>query len=35
MKFKELSIEELKKEINNFLKTKTSDEIINILESMR
>ncbi len=32
MKFKELSIEELKKEINNFLSTKTSDEIIDVLE---
>jgi len=32
MKFKELSIEDLKKEINNFLKTKTPDEIIDVLE---
>lgn len=32
MKFKELSIEDLKKEINNFLNTKTSDEIIDTLE---
>lgn len=32
MKFKELSIEDLKKEINKFLKTKTSDEIIDALE---
>ena len=32
MKFKELSIEDLKKEINNFLKTKTADEIIDTLE---
>ena len=32
MKLKELSIEELKKEIGEFLKTKTSDEIIDFLE---
>lgn len=33
MKFKELTVDELRKEIKEYLETKTSEEIIDILES--
>lgn len=33
MEFKELMVDELRKEIKEYLKTKTPDEIIDILES--
>lgn len=33
MKFKELTVDEIRKEIKEYLETKTSEEIIDILES--
>ena len=33
MEFKELTVDEIRKEIKQYLKTKTPEEIIDILES--